>query len=133
MAEATNPVRIDKWLWAVRLFKTRALATEACAAGHVKVDGKPVKAARTLRVGDIVTCRCGGINRTAKVKGLIQRRIGAKFISDHVEDLTPPEEYERAREISSNSRPAMLNYPKGLGRPTKKQRRLMGEVDWLKG
>lgn len=131
---ATNgSVRIDKWLWAVRLFKTRSLATAACTAGHVKIDGSPVKPAREVRVGEVVNARCGQLDRTVKVLALLERRVGAKLVPQHLEDLTPPGEYERVRELNANARPAMLNYPKGLGRPTKKQRRLMSRADWLKG
>lgn len=128
-----NDVRIDKWLWAARVFKTRSLATAACNAGHVKVDGVPVKPARPVRPGEIIKARAGQLERTVKVLAPLARRIGAKLLPDFLEELTPPEEFERARELNANSRPAILHYPKGLGRPTKKQRRLMGDVDWLKG
>ena len=130
---AANSVRIDKWLWATRLFKTRALATTACSAGHVKVDGEPVKPARPVRPGEVIKARSGHLERTARVLAPLDRRVGARLVGNYLEDLTPPEEYVRARELNANSRPAILHYPKGMGRPTKKQRRLMGEVDWLKG
>ena len=124
-------IRIDKWLWAVRLFKTRSLATAACAAGHVKVDGQPIKPARPVRVGEIISARAGNLHRTIKVTALLGRRVGAKLVPNYAEDLTPPEEYERVRELNANSRPALLNYPRGMGRPTKKQRRLMTDSGWI--
>lgn len=125
MSQGQSEVRIDKWLWAVRLFKTRSLATAACSAGHVKVDNQPVKPARPVQIGETISARAGNLHRTVKVIALLQRRVGPKLVADYLEDLTPPEEYERVRELNANSRPALLHYPKGLGRPTKKQRRLM--------
>lgn len=120
MAELEK-VRIDKWLWAVRLYKTRALATEACSAGHVKMDGKPVKPAKEIRAGNVIKAHCGQLNRTVEVIVPLDRRVGAKLVSDYLKDLTPPEEYERAK----RSNEGMIQFPKGSGRPTKKQRRLL--------
>jgi len=120
MAELEK-VRIDKWLWAVRLYKTRALATEACSAGHVKMDGKPVKPAKEIRAGNVIKAHCGQLNRTVEVIVPLDRRVGAKLVSDYLKDLTPPEEYERAK----RSNEGMIHFPKGSGRPTKKQRRLL--------
>ncbi len=111
--------RIDKWLWAVRLYKTRSLATAACTAGKVRIGDQPVKPSRAVRVGEILTAVTGHVTRTIKVLGIIDRRVGAKLVSEHLEDLTPPAEYERARDEAKS---AGLR-PKGMGRPTKKQRR----------
>lgn len=114
-------VRIDKWLWAIRVYKTRALATEACKAGHVKVDGKAVKPARFVVVGDTVSATVGRIHRTIRAVVLIEKRIGAKLLDQYVEDLTPESEYEKLR----NSGPApVFNNSKGKGRPTKRDRRV---------
>ncbi|MBG85892.1 MAG: RNA-binding protein [Verrucomicrobiales bacterium] len=113
-------IRIDKWLWAVRLYKTRTQATEACNAGHVKLIGTSVKPAREIRIGDEISAKTGRIYKTVRVVALLERRVGAKLVSGYLEDLTSAEEYERAKQDSGSAGPT---YPKGLGRPTKKQRR----------
>ena len=119
-APAPAAVRIDKWLWAVRLFKTRALATDACRGGHVDIAGAPVKAARAVRVGEIIVTRAHGLTRTTRVLGVIGQRVGAAQVKQFAEDLTPASEYEKQRE--RNFSPVPLR-PKGAGRPTKKERR----------
>jgi ribosome-associated heat shock protein Hsp15 len=108
-------VRIDKWLWCVRLFKSRSLATAACVAGHVRIGGEPVKPSRSVRIGEIVTLPTGHINRTVKVVGPLEQRVGAKLVPNYMEDLTPASEYLKPRESAAA----------GAGRPTKKQRRQM--------
>jgi ribosome-associated heat shock protein Hsp15 len=113
-------VRMDKWLWAVRIFKTRSLATAACDAGHIKVGGQSIKPARDVRVGEIITAFTGEVTRTLRVTALLDRRVAGKLVPQHLDDLTPPEEYERARAAAL---PANNPFPKGWGRPTKKQRR----------
>ena len=113
-------VRIDKWLWAVRLYKSRSLATKACDGGHVRIAGAHVKPSRDVRIGEIIIALTGRVHRTVKVLALLEQRVGAKVVSQYLEDLTPPEEYARAR--SEATAPLVL-YPKGFGRPTKKQRR----------
>ena len=118
MPEPLPGVRIDRWLWAVRLYQTRSLAAKACLAGHVKIAGQSVKPSRDVRVGDVVQARTGYVNRTVKVLGLLEQRVGAKIASDFVEDLTAPEEFARARDEAIRNKP--LHPP---GRPTKKQRR----------
>lgn len=120
--DTAAPVRIDKWLWAVRLFKTRSLAAAACAAGKVKIADHPVKAARDVHIGEVITAATGEITRTVKVLGIVERRVGAKLVPDLLEDLTPPAEYAKQRERSLL--PGVLR-PKGSGRPTKKDRRTM--------
>jgi len=113
-------VRLDKWLWAVRLYKSRSLATEACHAGHVKIAGRSVKPSRDVQAGEVITAAIGRVLRTVKVLALLEQRVAAKRVSEFLEDLTPPEEYARARE---DFRQTMLQFPGGFGRPTKKQRR----------
>ena len=115
-------VRIDKWMWAVRLYKTRSLATEACKAGHVEVDGNKVKPAREVRVGETVCALAGDVRRTLRVVGLLDRRVGAPEVKLYAEDLTPAAEFEKRREAAMQS---LFFRPKGAGRPTKKERRLM--------
>ena len=117
----SNETRIDKWLWAVRLFKTRSLAADACRDGHVTISGQRVKPARDVRVADIISAKSGGVQRTVKVLGFPASRVGAKLVPEFMEDRTPPSEYEKARE----STPApQFSWSKGFGRPTKKSRRL---------
>ena len=120
-------VRIDKWLWAVRLYKSRSLAAAACAGGHVKIAGQSVKASREVHAGEVISALAGRINRIVKVVGLLEQRVGPKLVSQFLEDQTSPEEYARAREEAAQ---AASQFPKGLGRPTKKQRRqLHGAFD----
>ncbi len=119
--EPLTHVRLDKWLWAVRLYKSRSLATRACDAGHVKIDGLSVKPSREVRPGLVITALTGRVNRTVKVLALLDRRVGAKVVSQYLQELTSPEEYARAREASE----PLVRFPKGFGRPTKKQRRLI--------
>ncbi len=113
-------VRIDKWLWAVRLCKTRTTATDACRGGHVKVGGETVKPAREVRLGEIITVKTGNMTKTVKVLGFVEHRVGAPAAKAFVEDLTPPEEYQKARQEAEHP---LFFRPKGTGRPTKKDRR----------
>ncbi|MBW6490672.1 MAG: RNA-binding S4 domain-containing protein [Lentimicrobium sp.] len=119
-------LRIDKWLWAVRIYKTRTLAGDSCRAGKVKIDGIAVKPSRLLKPGDEITVSIGPLTRTLRVKALIHNRVSAKLVPDSLEDLTPAEEYERIRfmnELNAERR------ERGTGRPTKKERR---SIDRLK-
>jgi len=118
--QSSESVRLDKWLWAVRLYKSRSLATEACHAGHVKIGGQSVKPSRVMHAAEVVCAFTGRVNRTVKVLALIEQRVGARLVGQYVADLTPPEEYARAREEAARAR---AQFPKGWGRPTKKQRR----------
>ena len=124
MAEKHN-TRIDKWLWAVRIFKTRAQATEACAGGKVKIDGIAVKASRKIKPGETLLVRRGVIKYMYKVLKIAEKRMGAKLIIDFVEDLTSDD--ERAKLKSSHKQPLQTR-EKGQGRPTKKERRIMDEI-----
>ena len=89
--------RIDRWLWAVRLFRTRALATEACRGGKIRVREDKVKPSYSIKAGETVTIQSGPITKTIRVLGVIEKRLGAKLVADYLEDLTPPEEYELLR------------------------------------
>lgn len=124
-AAAPSAERIDKWLWTVRVFKTRGLATDACRAGSVQVGGQPVKPSRDVRAGETVSVRQGLVTRTIVVLGLPVRRIGPKLVAQFCEDRTPPEEYEKAR-----VRPVeqFLAREKGSGRPTKRERRAIDRL-----
>jgi ribosome-associated heat shock protein Hsp15 len=118
-----DSVRVDRWLWAVRVFKSRSLAAEACASGKVFIGGRPVKPAREVRLGDIVVV-AGHVTRTLKVVGILQQRVGAKLVAGYLEDLTPPEAFQRPSEEEFGGLPQR---PKGAGRPTKRDRRQMSE------
>lgn len=125
-----NPVpvaRLDKWLWAVRLFRSRSAATDACHAGHVKIAGERVKPARGVRPGDTVHVRAGGVERIVRVRIAIEQRVGVAMVPDCLEDLTPP---ERIAEAQAIRREQATHAPHGGGRPTKKQRRQLDALEW---
>ena len=113
-------VRLDRWLWAVRLFKTRTLAATACKAGHVKIANRNAKPSRSVRLHDIISARTGELTRTVKVLGLLEQRVGAKLVSQFLEDQTPASEYNKPRDPYF---PPLFQRPPGRGRPTKKDRR----------
>lgn len=120
-----DELRIDKWLWAVRIYKTRTLAGDSCRAGKVKMDGIAVKPSRALKLGDVMTVSIGPLIRTLKVKALIHNRVSAKLVPESLEDLTPVEEYERIKfmhELNAEKR------DRGTGRPTKKDRRFIDKL-----
>jgi ribosome-associated heat shock protein Hsp15 len=113
-------VRLDKWLWAVRLFKTRSLASDACRGGKVKINGENAKPSREIKTGEIIEIQLTGIKKTVEVLQPTKNRVSAKLIIDLVKDLTPPEEYERLEfmhQMKTEQR------DRGTGRPTKKDRR----------
>ena len=113
-------VRVDKWLWAVRIFKTRSQAAEACRKGHVSIDELPVKPSRTIHQGETIKIRKEQFVRSFKVLKLAEKRMAAKYVIDFLEDVTPPEELEII-EMKKNMR--WITREKGTGRPTKKDRR----------
>jgi ribosome-associated heat shock protein Hsp15 len=85
-------VRIDKWLWAVRVYKARSLATEACRQGRVTIAGQAVKPSRDVRINDIILAKNGDITRTVKVMKVLQQRVGAQAVKEFMDDLTPASE-----------------------------------------
>lgn len=117
--------RLDKWLWTVRIFKSRSLACDACRAGSVAVNELPAKPARDVRAGEMVTVRQGLVLRTLRVVGIPPCRVGAKLVPNYCADLTSKEELEKGRERSVQQ---LLAREKGSGRPTKKDRRLLDSV-----
>lgn len=125
--DSSSTVRLDKWLWAVRVFKTRSNATRACSAGHVKIQGHNVKPAHTVRAGEIVTARIGELTRTVRVLAPLEQRVSAKVVPEYAEDLTPASEYQKPRERKFAP---VFSRPKGTGRPTKKERRALDQLDW---
>lgn len=118
--------RIDKYLWAVRLFKTRSLASEACRAGRVKKNEQVLKASHEVRVGEVYTIAVDHMHKQIQVKALLANRVGAQLVSNYCVDLTPAEEYDR---INSVRQGGFEVRDRGVGRPTKRDRR---EIERLK-
>lgn len=123
-------VRVDKYLWAMRIYKTRSIAADACKNGRITMGGVQLKPSRTFKTGDIFNVRKGPITYTYKVLQLTENRLGAKLVPEYLEDCTAPQQLELltlARMASNGSR------DRGTGRPTKKDRRdievFMSEID----
>ena len=109
MAEEENIVRMDKWLWAARLFKTRSLAADAIKGGKVKVDDSPVKPSREVKVGDVIQVQIEQLHKVVEVKTVVKNRVSAKQVPEVYNDLTPKEEYER---IESGATAALADLPR---------------------
>ena len=123
-----NDVRVDKWLWAMRIFKTRSMATEACRKGHVTMAGLPVKPSRSIHEGEIIKVRKSPVTRTFRILQLAEKRMAASLTLSFIEDITPPEELE-ILDVQKNMR--WIVRDPGTGRPTKKERRDIDEFfDW---
>lgn len=122
--EDISEVRIDKWMWAVRLFKTRSLAADACKKGKVLMAGNSVKASRMVKIGDVIQIKRAPITYSFKVLDLSENRMGAKLVPDFMENVTTPEQLE-ILEMSRFS--AFGKRDRGTGRPTKKERRDLDE------
>jgi ribosome-associated heat shock protein Hsp15 len=116
--------RIDKWLWCVRIFKSRTLAAEACAGGKVKIEGDRVKPSRAVSTGDIITVQNGYIKKTYKVLGFIEKRTSAQLAVNYVQDITPEEDRLKYDIIHKS----YIGRYKGSGRPTKKDRREINKL-----
>lgn len=119
-----SEARIDKWMWAARIFKTRSVAAEACKKGRVQLNGAQAKAARMVKPGDIVQVRKPPVTYSFKVLQPIEKRVGAKLVPEVLENVTTPDQYELL-EMSRAS--GFVNRAKGTGRPTKKDRRSLEE------
>ena len=119
-------VRIDKYMWSIRVFKTRSEATDACKGGKVRVNGADTKPSKMVKVGDTIVARKGAVTYTYKVLELIDKRQGAKLVPNYAENLTPPEELAKLRAPIETF---FLKRDRGAGRPTKKDRRQM-EALW---
>ena len=119
-----NEARVDKWLWAARIFKTRSMAAAACKKGQVSMNGAQLKPSRTVKVGDIVSVRKPPVTYSFKIKQAIEKRVGAKLIPEILENVTAPEQYEL---LEMNRISGFVNRAKGTGRPTKKERRDLEE------
>lgn len=123
MDSPLSSTRVDSWIWAVRLAKTRSAATAACRAGHVQVNGERAKAAQPVRIGDEVRLRNTDIERTVQVARLVAKRVGATVAAECLVDLTPPP--PPREEVA-----ATIVRDRGAGRPTKRERR---ELEKLRG
>ena len=115
-----DEIRVDKWLFAVRLFKTRGQASEACRKGKIKLNDLTIKASKSIKIGDIVKVRQSPIIRLLEVINITERRIGPKLVENFAQDITPKEELEKYHKAISNR-----NENKSQGRPSKKERRLI--------
>ena len=113
-------VRIDKWMWATRIFKTRTIAAEACKKGRISIKGVTVKPSRMIKIGEVIDVRKPPIIYSFRVAGLIDKRVGAKLAAGYLENVTSPQQYELL-ELSRIS--GFVNRARGTGRPTKKERR----------
>ncbi len=112
--------RLDKWLWAARIFKTRSIAVEACKNGRVMMDGVKMKPARMIKEGDVIQVRKPPVTYSFRVLQAIQNRVGAKLVPEILEDVTAPEQYEL---LEMNRISGFVGRARGTGRPTKKERR----------
>ena len=119
-----DEIRIDKWLWSVRLFKTRTLAAEACKKGKITLANSPVKASRNIRIGEVVQIKKTPITYSFKVIAFPSSRLGANLVHEYMTNVTPPEQYE-ILELSKTS--GFIDREKGTGRKKKKDRRALEE------
>lgn len=124
MATTANEARLDKWLWAARIYKTRTLAADACKNGRVTINGAQAKPSRVVKVGDEVGVKKSPITYTFRVKQAIEKRVGAKLLPDVLENITSAQQYELL-EMSRIS--SFVGRARGTGRPTKKERRALDE------
>lgn len=120
MAEA----RLDKFLWAARIFKTRTIAADACKNGRVMIDGVKMKPSRMVKEGDVIQVRKPPVTYSFRILKAIQNRVGAKLVPDIIENVTTPDQYEL---LEMNRIAGFVNRARGTGRPTKKERRDLDE------
>jgi ribosome-associated heat shock protein Hsp15 len=118
----TTDLRIDKFLWAVRIYKTRTLAAEACSKGQITINGMTVKPSRSVKAGEVIMVRKPPIVHTYKILGLLENRLSAQKVKEYIEEITPDEEFLKL-EIARLQRNGIRD--KGTGRPTKRDRRDM--------
>ncbi len=121
---AKDEARIDKWLWAARIYKTRTIATAACKKGQISMGGTQLKPSRMIKAGDIIDVRKSPITYSFRVLKPIEMRVGAKLVPEVMENVTKPEQYELL-EMSRIS--GFIDRARGTGRPTKKDRRSLDE------
>ncbi len=116
--------RLDKWLWAARIFKTRSIAVEACKNGRVMIDGVKMKPARMVKEGDVIQVRKPPVTYSFRILKAIQNRVGAKLVPEVLENVTTPDQYEL---LEMNRISGFVGRARGTGRPTKKERRDLDE------
>ncbi|MCM1354912.1 MAG: RNA-binding S4 domain-containing protein [Staphylococcus sp.] len=119
-----NEVRVDKWLWAMRVFKTRTVATEACKKGRVYIGNVIAKPSRTVKVGDVINVRKPPVTYSFRVLQLAQNRLGAKLVPDYMENITPKSELDLLEVVKISG---FIDRRKGLGRPTKREGRELAQ------
>lgn len=119
-----SEARIDKWLWAARIYKTRTLASDACKNGRITINGALAKPSRTVKVGDQVGVKKSPITYSFRVLQTIEKRVGAKLLPEVLENVTPPEQYEL---LEMNRISGFVDRARGTGRPTKKDRRALDD------
>ena len=116
--------RIDKWLWAARIFKTRSIAADACKNGRVSIGGVNVKPSHSVKAGEVVAVRKPPVTYSFKILKTIEQRVGAKLLPEIYENVTTPDQYEL---LEMNRISGFVNRARGTGRPTKKDRRALDE------
>lgn len=116
--------RIDKWLWAARIFKTRSIAADACKNGRVTLKGERIKPSRIIKEGDVIEVRKPPITYTFRIHKAIENRVGAKLVPEILENITPPEQYQL---LEMNRISGFIDRARGTGRPTKKERRQLDD------
>ena len=116
--------RLDKFVWAVRLFKTRTLAANECKKNHVLINGEAAKPSKTVKMNDVITIKKSGVQFKYKVLAELEKRVGAKLVADYMKEVTSPEELEKFKTIQLAQKVYRQN---GMGRPTKKDRRDIDE------
>ncbi|MDD6783950.1 MAG: RNA-binding S4 domain-containing protein [Prevotellaceae bacterium] len=114
--------RIDKWLWASRIFKTRSIAADACKNGRVTMNGSRVKASHMVKEGDVVEVRKPPVTYSFRILKAIEKRVGAKMLNEIFENITPPDQYKL---LEMNRVAGFIDRARGTGRPTKKERRAL--------
>ncbi|MGM9844102.1 MAG: RNA-binding S4 domain-containing protein [Muribaculaceae bacterium] len=124
---AKGEIRIDKWLWAVRVFKTRTIATEACKKGRVTMEnGTVVKPSRTIKVGDVINVRKSPVTYSFRVLALTENRLGAKLVPEYMENITPQSQLDLLEIVKISG---FIDRRKGLGRPTKREGRELAKFN----
>lgn len=124
---AKGEIRIDKWLWAVRVFKTRTIATEACKKGRVTMEkGIVVKPSRTIKVGDVINVRKSPVTYSFRVLALTENRLGAKLVPEYMENITPQSQLDLLEIVKISG---FIDRRKGLGRPTKREGRELAKFN----
>lgn len=124
---ASENMRIDKWLWAVRIFKTRSMASQACDKGKIKLNGEGVKPSRQVRINDAISVSDGALTRSFEVIGLLDNRVGAKLAINYCKETTP--EADILNHLALRKAAEQWRLP-GAGRPTKKERRELDDFIW---